>query len=55
MYGARPLKRVIQQRVQNELANAMLEGAMEGEVGLLLPQVAWMVASECRGFPKRLM
>ena len=26
VYGARPLKRVIQQRVQNELANAMLEG-----------------------------
>jgi ATP-dependent Clp protease ATP-binding subunit ClpB len=25
-YGARPLKRVIQSRLQNELANAILEG-----------------------------
>ena len=33
VYGARPLKRVIQQRVQNELANAMLEGRFgEGSV-----------------------
>ena len=33
VYGARPLKRVIQQRLQNELANAMLEGRFaEGSV-----------------------
>jgi ATP-dependent Clp protease ATP-binding subunit ClpB len=33
VYGARPLKRVIQQRVQNELANAMPEGRFaEGSV-----------------------
>jgi ATP-dependent Clp protease ATP-binding subunit ClpB len=28
-YGARPLKRVIQQRLQNELANAILSGEFE--------------------------
>ena len=29
VYGARPLKRVIQQRLQNELANAILGGEFE--------------------------
>jgi ATP-dependent Clp protease ATP-binding subunit ClpB len=29
VYGARPLKRTIQQRLQNELANAILGGEFE--------------------------
>jgi ATP-dependent Clp protease ATP-binding subunit ClpB len=29
VYGARPLKRVIQQRLQNELANRLLAGEFE--------------------------
>ena len=62
-YGARPLKRVIQQRLANPLANALLGGTMqEGDVveidydgsNLHIPSGTWQHGEKVNGTRRKI-